>query len=446
MKKFIALFVLCAAITLPSLAVAPAIVLSIATTSGTFSTIPTAASAVGTLLTAITLTGAALISAAGKSIKIFWPTTDGKGAAPPTSLFADPGTATASQLTNSCTAWIRVDELFNTTTTSTNYDWKVFSATVSCSNWATYDNASVTDSCNGNYNQSCAVRVTSYKLSCKSTAGCGSIQNGQAIESTDNALVLEQKRAQLRASEDNQIRLSNNAGAISYDLGDMQLPTIVGGETGYPAPVTGGGMALNYTNSTGQNSVIVQQPVTDGYKLSDYAQLPDGQVYVSDLTVSNNGTAQSHATSTQTGYVNPVPQTGPGTAVNYSPIIATNPNPGTTPEPTPSPSPATFPSDYSRTGEAAAAANIIVNELLTGEILEPTVPDADMPWFGSTFDGVLPTINTVGASCPVWQFDALGESFYIDHHCQLIVDFNFLFYAMFTAFWVLLAFRTVLEA
>lgn len=448
MKKLFASAFLCIALMVPALAVAPAIVLSIVTSGATYSTVPTAASAAGTIITAVTLTGAALISAAGKAIKIFWPPTNGAGAAPATAVYAEPGTATSSQLTNSCTAWIRIDELFNTTSTIGGYDWKVFASTVSCSNWGSYDNASVSDSCNGNYNQTCAVRVTSYKMTCKTAAGCGLIQQGQAIESTDNAIVLEQQRQLHRNIEDNQIRLSNNGGVISYDLGDMQLPTIVGGETGYPAPIQGGGMALQYTNNTGQNSVLIQQPNPDGYTLSDYAQGPDGQVYVSDMAVSNNGTVQSHSTSTKTGYVNPVPQTAPGTSVNYSPITVNNPNPGGDPDPTPDPGTQTptFPSDYARTGEAANAANTIVNELMTGDVLQPTVDDVDMPWFGSTFDGVLPTINTAGFTCPVWQFDALGESFYIDHHCQLIGDFNALFYSIFTAFWTLLAFRTVLEA
>lgn len=449
MKKLFASALLCIALMVPALAVAPAIVLSIVTSGATYSTVPTAASAAGTIITAVTLTGAALISAAGKSIKIFWPATNGAGAAPPTFLFADPGTGTASQLTGSCTAWIRQDVLFDSTVSNgAGTDWKVYSITVPCSNWASYDNATVTDSCNGNYNQSCRIQVTSYKLTCKSLSGCGLIQQGQAIESTDNSVVLEQQKALIRNAEDNQIRLSNNSGVISYDLGDLQLPTTVGGDTGYPAPIQGGGMALQYTNNTGQNSVLIQQPNPDGYTLSDYAQGPDGQVYVSDMAVSNNGTVQSHSTSTQTGYVNPVPQTAPGTSVNYSPITVNNPNPGGDPDPTPDPGSETptFPSDYARTGEAANAANTIVNELMTGELLEPTVDDVDMPWFGATFDGVLPIINTSGASCPVWQFDALGESFYIDHHCQLIVDFNALFYAIFTAFWSLLAFRTVLEA
>jgi hypothetical protein len=285
-------------------------------------------------------------------------------------------------------------------------------------------------------------------MTCKTTAGCGLVQNGQAIESTDNAVVLEQKKAQLRNAEDNQIRLTNQGGVISYDLGDIQLPTMVGGETGYPAPIEGGGIALQYNSNTGQNSVIVQQPTPDGYNISDYAQGPDGSVYVSDMAVSNNGTVQSHTSTTQTGYVNPVPTTSPGTATTYQPITVTNPNPdpNTGSGSDPSAPTTTFPSDYARVGEAGAAANTIVTELLSGEALLPTVVDADMPWFGDTFSGALPTINTSGATCPVWEFDAIGDSFYIDHHCTLITDFNALFYAMFTAFWILLAFRTVMEA
>jgi hypothetical protein len=108
-----------------------------------------------------------------------------------------------------------------------------------------------------------------------------------------------------------------------------------------------------------------------------------------------------------------------------------------------------FPSDYAKTGEAALASQYLAQEIaknFQGDLIQPEVDDTEMPWFGDTFDGVLPTINTSGAICPVWQFEALGDQFYIDHHCQLITDFNALFYAMFTAFWVLLAFRTVMEA
>ncbi len=441
MKKIALAFTLLVLCLSPVKAVAPVLAF-VATTSAGTTAISSASTAVGLALSAL-----AVLATATNPVRINFPRTNGLGTAPPTTGFFDPGTETASQLSGTCTVFIRVDEIYNGTSSAVGYDWTATTNTP-CSNWPTYDNATFADSCSVKYSGSCAARVTRYKMRCQSTS-CGLMSNGQAIESTDNAAVLAQAYSLLHSAptQDNKINLSVDSGVISYDLNDPQLPASVGGDTGFPAPISGGGMALQYTNSTGQDTVVVQQPVPTGYEITEYNQLANGQVNVSTLAVSNTGTATSHSTASQPGYVNPVPSTAPATSVTYQPIVATNPNPGNDPGTDPGTGgEIQFPSDYARTGEAALAAQTVVDGLLAGELSTPEVADAEMPWFGATFDGVLPTINTSGATCPVWQFDALGESFYIDHHCQLIVDFNALFYAIFTAFWTLLAFRTVLEA
>ncbi|MBU0783210.1 MAG: hypothetical protein KJ798_02245 [Gammaproteobacteria bacterium] len=448
MKKFVFLAVVLLSVYAPLKAALPALALVVSSTAGSAS-VATASSFVGTVLTGLSLTGLALISAAGKAITIKWPTTDGNGTAAKTFLYADPGASTASQLSGSCTVYIKVQDLYNGTSTPSAYDWKV-QANTNCTNWQGYDNPSVADSCNGNYQGSCVHKITSWKMACRGTGSCGLINGGQVIESTDNAARLATEKGKLNGStiEDNKIALEHENGVLKYDLDDPQVPATVGGETGYPAPLVGGGMAVQYENANGQNTVVVQQPVSNGHTVTEYNQLQDNSVQVSEIAVTGTGTVSSHSTAPTSGYVNPLPTTAPGQQITYAPVVTTNP--GGTVEPTPNPTPnPNFPSDYARAGEAALAAQHVanaINSLTEGDVIEPAVDDVDMPWFGDTFSGAIPTINTSGATCPVWQFDALGDNFYIDHHCTLIADFNPLFYAMFTGFWVLLAFRTVMEA
>ena len=100
-----------------------------------------------------------------------------------------------------------------------------------------------------------------------------------------------------------------------------------------------------------------------------------------------------------------------------------------------------FPTDYARQGEAANAAFLINSELGpkldtinhdltdTGSVDDPTVPTAqDMPWFGSTFDGLTNfTIPGHDSICPQPQVDLSnifgpGHVYTMDAHCQLLQD------------------------
>lgn len=445
MKKIIlACFVLLAFLS-PVKAVAPVLAF-VATTSAGTTTISAASTAVGLALSAL-----AVLATTTNPFKITFPKTTGVGTLTEPSTFVDINGSSITSATGSCRIFYKrtVFTAPSTATSIVSFDWTFFQSGVSCASSSSSIDPATTNNCTAANYPECTHYTDVYKLQCFTSPNCGTFSLNQIFESNGNSSALDQQQQIAHGfgstNPDNTISIKSDGTALSYDLTDPQLPSSVGGETGFPAPISSGGMALQYTNDAGQNTVVVQQPngASVGHTVTEYNQLPAAEVQVSEMVVNRTGTVSGHSTSVQPGYVNPVPATAPATSVTYQPIVSTNPNPGTEPG---TGGEVQFPSDYARAGEAAAAAQNVVDGLLSGEVVTPEVPDEEMPWFGSTFDGVLPTINTSGATCPVWQFDAIGESFYIDHHCQLIADFNALFYAMFTAFWVLLAFRTVLEA
>ncbi len=275
------------------------------------------------------------------------------------------------------------------------------------------------------------------------------------VEGSNTAYV----RDDFKTSYDSQFPSSTPNSFVPVDLtengyqprtNDADYQAAAGGNSSTPA-YDNGTAYIQYQSSSGEFNVAKLDPQPDGsLSITEYTQISTGQVRQTNMNIDAGGVAQSHSQNYYQGEVTGIPQTSTGQISGYVPVQNAQQNPA----PDGSTSPGTggqiqFPTDYARTGEAAQAALTVasaVDALVQGEVQTPVVDDQDMPWFGATFDGVLPTINTSGATCPVWQFDALGESFYIDHHCQLIVDFNALFYAIFTAFWTLLAFRTVLEA
>lgn len=266
-------------------------------------------------------------------------------------------------------------------------------------------------------------------------------------------------RSDFSTSYESEFSSTQTNGTLQVDLSengysprttDADYQAAAGGNSSTPA-YDNGTAYIQYQSSSGEFNVAKLDPQPDGsLSITEYTQISTGQVRQTNMNIDSGGVAQSHSQNYYQGEVTGIPQTSTGQISGYVPVQNAQQNPA----PDGSTSPGTggqiqFPTDYARTGEAAQAALAVasaVDALVQGEVQTPVVDDQEMPWFGSTFDGVLPTINTVGATCPIWQFDALGESFYIDHHCQLIVDFNALFYAIFTAFWSLLAFRTVLEA
>jgi|GEM_PF-6457747 hypothetical protein len=228
---------------------------------------------------------------------------------------------------------------------------------------------------------------------------------------------------------------------------DVDYSPSAGGASSTPAFTDDGSVYVQYADSSDRLTVAKFDPTPDGINITEYSQLDGGQVRQTNINTSPQGVIETVTQNYYSGEVQNIPQTSNGIVPNFTVVNNASQNPSPDGQTSPPPGGTVqFPSDYARLGEASAAAQLVVEAITQGELLTPEVEDTEMPWFGSTFDGVLPTINTSGSTCPVWQFDALGESFYIDHHCQLMVDFNPLFYAMFTAFWVLLAFRTVLEA
>lgn len=449
MKKIILACIALLVFLSPVKAVAPVLAFVASTSAGT-TTISAASTAVGLALSAL-----AVLSTATNPFKITFPKTTGVGTLTEPSTFVDINGSSITSATGSCRIFYKrtVFTAPSTATSIVSFDWAFFQSGVSCASSSSSIDPFTSNNCTSANYPECTHYTDVYKLQCFTSPNCGTFSLNQIFESNGNSAALDQQQqiahGLASVNPDNTISIKSDGTALIYDLTDPQLPSSVGGETGFPAPINSGGMALQYTNESGQNTVVVQQPngATVGHTLTEYNQLPDAEVQVSEMVVNRTGTVSSHSTSVQPGYVNPVPSTAPATSVTYQPIVATNPNSGSDPGTDPGTGgEIQFPSDYARTGEAALSAQTVVDGLLAGELATPEVADAEMPWFGSTFDGVLPTINTSGATCPVWQFEALGESFYIDHHCQMILDFSGLFYAMFTAFWSLLAFRTVLEA
>lgn len=244
------------------------------------------------------------------------------------------------------------------------------------------------------------------------------------------------------ASADSVVELAPSFSAYSFNS-DPDIPLNIGGDSGLPIVDEAGRIVVASTNSQNQFVVNTVSSLSDGgTMLSEYVQTAPNQVSSTQVQISPSGQISNVSTAQTAGTVNPVPTS---LGAIYSPVTA--PTPTNQGQFDPATGEITFPSDYARSGEAAAAAQTISENLLQGEVVTPVVADADMPWFGDTFQPLSAfQINTTGATCPVWQFEALDENFYIDHHCTLIQDFNALFYAMFTAFWVLLAIRTVMEA
>jgi hypothetical protein len=430
MKRFFLAFFVCAALISPAKAIAPVIAFAVTTSAGTTSVASAATTAVGLVLTA---------AAIAKSI--FFPTKINFPTKPesydPSSGYPSITFESNSSYTNTCQVLARRIAIRGTNVVS--YDW-TFRQTTSC-NSATY--ATSKHVCDGLNSETgvCSVEyIDHFKFRCTTTAGCGPIARDQEAIWAQYQVFEDEKMASGLGGADETISITRSSGLFSYDLRDVDVPSSVGGESGFPV-TTSSGLAFQFTNDAQQMSVITVNPSPLGTTITEYNQTSPETYQKSELQVDTAGVIQSGSSTSSSGVVNPVPSSPPNVSVVYQPVTSTSPetDPGTG-------TGTQFPSDYARAGEAAAAAQNVVDGLLSGEFVTPEVPDEQMPWFGSTFDGVLPTINTAGATCPVWQFDALGESFYIDHHCQLIVDFNALFYAMFTAFWVLLAFRTVLEA
>jgi hypothetical protein len=421
----------------PVKAVAPVLVFAATTSAGTGSVASASTTAVGLALTAL-----ALLSASN-SPKFNFPTKGSNNTQ--TAGLPDPNTQATPLTSGSC--YYQYLEVPIHGTRINPGVWITFPSggSGSCETLGSRD---VTSLC-----QNCQSTVSSHiqhrRVICHTN--CSGNPNGSTVYGWPGAAQYEADTlAQYLGTTPNGIvDIERKGGSFVYrSPSDADLPANVGGETGYPAPISGGGMAVEYTNDQGQKTVVVTNPEALGTTITEYNQVTPDTYKKSTIQTDTQGVIQTGSqVPSSSGQVNSVPQTSPTSPVTFSPVTdgAPSTDPGTDPG-TGTGSQIEFPSDYARSGEAAAAAQNVVDGLLSGEVVTPEVPDEDMPWFGSTFDGVLPTINTSGATCPVWQFDAIGESFYIDQHCQLILDFNALFYAMFTAFWVLLAFRTVLEA
>lgn len=114
--------------------------------------------------------------------------------------------------------------------------------------------------------------------------------------------------------------------------------------------------------------------------------------------------------------------------------------------------PITFPTDYARQGEAAAAANAMTNALLAPSAApgDPALPDGaqfDDAFFKNTFDGLKGwTVPNHVSSCPQPGFDWNGSSYTINTHCQLWTDHQSAIAAAMLVVWSIAALFIVLRA
>lgn len=152
------------------------------------------------------------------------------------------------------------------------------------------------------------------------------------------------------------------------------------------------------------------------------------------VTSANASTAQGSLSGVGTGSV---PTVNTGTAVSPT-----------------TPSEIVFPSDYARTGEAAAAANVVkssvdgVKDKLTNSeaVSDPVVPDWVDPW-GNSFNGLTGwQLPGHVSSCPAPSFDWNGASYAFTTHCQLWADHSSAFTVVMAVVWAVLALFLVLGA
>lgn len=150
-------------------------------------------------------------------------------------------------------------------------------------------------------------------------------------------------------------------------------------------------------------------------------------------------------------------QTMAPSSLSYDPVTQTatqNNSTNTTPYSNPEmqQQPITFPTDYARQGEAAAAATSITNALLAPSAApaDPVLPDAaqfDDAFFKNTFDGLKGwSVPNHVSTCPQPGFDWNGSSYTINSHCQLWTDHQSAIAAAMLVVWSIAALFIVLRA
>ncbi len=196
--------------------------------------------------------------------------------------------------------------------------------------------------------------------------------------------------------------------------------------------------------STGGSLLIVRTERTDA----------DGQKFIDRQIVQISAvgavTTGSEANATGQGsYVDPATGTYVITEAGATSPTQTGTDTGTGSQSI------TFPSDYARQGEAAAAATGIVAGLdtlhqdltKTAEAPGDPVYDKEYTGFGDTFHGLLSwQLPGHSSECPTGSFSAFGTVYTLDAHCTLMQSHEGTIRASMVAAWSLLALFIVLRA
>lgn len=254
---------------------------------------------------------------------------------------------------------------------------------------------------------------TGYVLS----GGSCSLANAHAAVS-DNNLDYEYSAGAFTAPSSTDADNSSTASNFVSEL--LASSTITGNSSGIR--IAGGGVNGSFSNAPVVYDVEAVQG--GGVRIIERASVVsssgDSGIQTKTISINSAGVIGSVSQTTTTGTISYPSATTSGT------VDASQVNVQTGADPI-APS---FPSDYARSGEAAAAVVPLVNALTnTTAVADPSdLTATDMPGWGNSFDNLrgwsLP--NHV-STCPTGQLDlssvlGAGKVYAFDAHCQLIND------------------------
>lgn len=221
-------------------------------------------------------------------------------------------------------------------------------------------------------------------------------------------------------------------------------PDYIQGTTEPSRPVWNNGKiySSSLTVDNKQSTTVISARPDGGTDITTHIQDEPGLIRSFNTQISPSSVVQSASNSYSAGSVQPTSAIQPG--AEFVPVTSSV-------NPTPTPNPGTggtvqFPADYAKTGEASFAASQVVDGLLLGDVTIPSESTDTMPWFGSTFDGLAPSL-AVSSVCPVVSFGQTRYgSFDSSAFCQMLQPQQGFLFAIFTAVWTLLGFRVVMSA
>lgn len=253
-------------------------------------------------------------------------------------------------------------------------------------------------------------------------------------------------------------RQSSQDGKVDVQRTGQVYQTYPGDDTGTVKPTitqtstAGDTVRTQAKDANGNPQVITSQATAAGTVLNVATQKADanGNTYIQNQTYNFdlNGNIQN---ATQTAKAEMLTPDANGNLVTTA-SAASNFNPASSQG-----SQLTFPSDYARAGEAAAAASAINTSLgpKLDKLLEtspapsdPTLPDpGQYTDFGSTFNSLTGwSVPGHSSQCPTSSFSAFGKTFTIDSHCTLWADHSQALQAAMMVVWTIAALWVVLKA